>query len=303
MKKKDLQRTRKLIGGMAIPSRPTVMLEVIKAQNAFAPDLQKVAEVISGDVVLSSRVLQEANTVLPGLRRKVGSIEQAVMLLGLAAVRRVVTNLFLNTSLISKQDPLQQLRQRCTVVGRAVAYLAQHLPLHASAYRSGYLPLIPPDEAYALGLFHDCGLSVLMQKYADYQSFYEELRQDGSRALVEAEEHRFRTNHCAVGYLLCEQWQLPPELCQVIRDHHAPPGFSRPGKKLKDRRSITMYGLLKLGEYLGGELSAAEWDGVRGDLYQFFGIGDAEMTVLRQGYDAGGARQATTAEEPASGEG
>ena len=44
-KKSDLKRTRKLIKGMAIPSRPTVMLEAIKAQNTFAPDLQAVADI------------------------------------------------------------------------------------------------------------------------------------------------------------------------------------------------------------------------------------------------------------------
>jgi len=29
-------------------------------------------------------------------------------------------------------------------------------------------PTTTPDEAYTLGLFHDCGIPILMEKYDDY---------------------------------------------------------------------------------------------------------------------------------------
>lgn len=277
----SLKMTRKLISGMTIPSRPTVMLEVIKGQNTFAPDLQKVADVISRDVVLSSRILQEANTTLPGLKRKVASIEQAVMLLGLTHVRKVVTSLFLSASLVGKAAAINRLRHRCSEVARVAAAVADELPRVSAACLSGYLPAIPPDEAYALGLFHDCGLSMLMQKFADYEGFYEEVRKEGRTSLIKAEDDRFRTNHCLVGYLLCEQWKLPRAICDAIRDHHRFTDFVKPGKKVKDRRTLTLQAILKLAEWINGELSVQEWEEVRDSLLRFLDMGDAELEQLR----------------------
>jgi len=280
-KQTNLKRTRKLIEGMAIPSRPTVMLEVIKAQNTFAPDLQVVADVIARDLVLSSRVLQEANTVLPGLNRKVSSIEQAVMLLGLGRVRKVVTSLFLSTSLIGKGGGQHRLRHRCAQVARVAATLAEELPRISPACQRGYLPPMESDEAYTLGLFHDCGLSLLMQKFADYEGFYDEVRKTGGSSLVKAEDDRFRTNHCLVGFLLCEDWQLPEPLCEAIRNHHQDPGFPRAGKKVKGRKTLTLQAILKLSEWISGELSVNEWESVRGSLLGFLEMDDTQLEQLR----------------------
>ncbi|MBF0611530.1 MAG: HDOD domain-containing protein [Magnetococcales bacterium] len=282
-KKPDIKGTRKLVKDMAIPTRPTVMLEVIKAQNTFAPDLQKVANVISRDVVLASRVLQAANSDLPGLKRRVASIEQAVMLLGLARIRTLITGVFLNTSLIGKGGSLQKLRHRCADVARVTAFIAQELPRLATPFQSGYLPSIPPDEAYALGLFHDCGLSILMQKFSDYESFYEEIQKESPFGLVSAEDERYHTNHCVVGYLLCESWNLPKHLCEVIRNHHHMVDFTKPGKKSANRRTMTLHGILKLAEQITGELSYVEWVRMKDDLFRFFNIGDSQVAQLQEG--------------------
>ncbi len=280
-KKSDLKRTRKLIKAMAIPSRPTVMLEVIKALNTFAPDLQAVADIIARDLVLSSRVLQEANTNLPGLQRKVSSIAQAVMLLGLGRVRKVVTSLFLSTSLMGKGGGLHRLRHRYADAGRASAALAEALPRVSPAFQSGYLTPVERDEAYTLGLFHDCGLSLLMQKFADYEGFYDEVRRKGEVSLVAAEDDRFGTNHCLVGFLLCEDWQLPEPLCQAILEHHRDLEFSRAGKKAKIRKTLTLQSILKLSEWINGELSVKEWESVRGGLLDFLDMDDTQLAQLR----------------------
>ena len=280
-KKADLKRTRKLIKGMTIPSRPTVMLEVIKALDGFAPDLQAVAEVISRDLVLSSRVLQEANTTLPGLKRRVSSIQQAAMLLGLRRVRRLVTGLFLSTSLMGKGGTLHRLRHRYAEAGRTAAALAKELPRISPACQSGYLPPVESDEAYTLGLFHDCGLSLLMQRFADYEGFYDEVRKKGQISLVAAEDDRFRTNHCLVGYVLCEDWQLPEPLCQTILTHHKHPGFMRAGKKAKNRKTLTLQSILRLSEWIDGEISIHEWESVRGDLLGFLDMDDTQLEQLR----------------------
>lgn len=277
VKKADLNRTQKLIRGMEIPSRPTVLLEVMKATNAFAPDMRQVADIIKRDLVLSAQVLEEANTNLRGYQRSVASVEQAVLLLGLPRVRLLVTQQFLSASLVGKDSPMQKFRRRSVEVGRAAAKLAGLLPEASRAFHSGYLPAVDPEEAYLLGMFHDCGIAVLLQKFADYEELHDGVQTEANGSLVGAERAQYQTDHSLVGYLLCERWRLPPDLCEVIRDHHQMHGFAKAGKKVADRRKVALFAILKLAEKVTGELTDLEWQGIEAELALVL---DVEPAVL-----------------------
>lgn len=287
VKKADLNRTRKLVKGLEFPSRPTVMLEVMKATNSFAPDQRLVADIIRRDIVLASKVLEEANSNLPGYKRRIASVEQAVLLLGLPRVRAVVTQLFLSASLVGKDSPMQKLRHRCVAVGRVAARVAQSLPRVSPAFQSGYLPAVDPEEAYLLGMFHDCGISLLFQKFADYESFFNEARESGGQTtLLGAERRQYQTDHSLIGYVLCEQWQLPPHLCEVIRDHHQLRGFAKAGKKVANRRRIALILVLKLAEKFTGEMTAEEWLDLQEEVLAALGMDAVAVDRLGDGLEA-----------------
>ncbi|MBF0368406.1 MAG: HDOD domain-containing protein [Magnetococcales bacterium] len=281
--KAELKRAEKILEGIALPSRPTVMLEVIKAQNAFAPDPRKVTEIIRRDLVLASEILREANTELNGFNRKVATIEQAVLLLGIERVHKVVSRLFLSTTLIGKDGPLQDIRLHAVNTGLASAYLAEALLGVSPVCKSGFLPAIPPEEAYVLGLFHDCGLAIFMQKFADYGAFHKEVKKSGETRLIQAEEERYRTNHCLVGYQLCESWQLPEHLCQVVRVHHQARTFTKAGSKVKNRRAATLQGILNIAEGICDQFSSQEWNHLQGEVLSFFDIGEGDLAALQDG--------------------
>ncbi|MEO5376511.1 MAG: HDOD domain-containing protein [Magnetococcus sp. DMHC-6] len=281
MKKQDLKQAQKVLKGITLPSRPNVMLNVIKALNEFAPDLRKVIQIVSQDMVLSSHVLTEANTQISGFRRQVASIEQAMTLLGIDHIRKVVARQFLRTTLIGRDGPLQDLRFRGVETGLISAYLARELPKHSPSFQSGFLPSIHPDEAYVLGLFHDCGQAVLMQRFPGYELFQKEIHRRSDTSLVAAEMERYATNHCLVGYLLCESWSLPEHLCEVVAVHHQSQTFSRPGRKIKDRQAATLQGILNLAEFLSGEYSHFEWEQIRSDVCRFFDMEESEIVPFK----------------------
>lgn len=277
-----IQRTRQLIEGLSLPSRPNLLMRAVNTQNAFAPDLTAVAQVVREDAALASQVLAEANSALPGHERQVASIHRAVMLLGLERIREIVTEAFLSSALISKDGRLQELRHRSIQAAQAAAWVAQEIGGRASAFQSGYLPPVDPEAAFILGLFHDVGLTIMMQKFPDYQSFYDHHRTTPQGALVEAENMRYQTNHCIVGYLMAEQWHLPEYLCAVIRTHHDLEGFNHPGEHTRERLSPACHAVLSLAEFITGEVMSNEWPATEQVLCRFIGLQANALNQLKQ---------------------
>lgn len=283
MKKSDFKRTRKLIKGLAVPTRPSVLLEAIKALNAFAPDPAEAIRAISRDLALSGAVLKAANTELFDLERKVGSIERAVTLLGLKETRKAATKLLMEAPLVGRESEIQKLRRRSAAMGRLTAHLAVVLPKSAAQFQSGYLPLATPGEAYAAGLLHDAGMALLMQRFGEYAQVWTSAK--GSRTLsgVEMEQERFGTDHALAGYLLAESWNLPESLCRVIRDHHAGGRFLVGGKKAGEGKAEgVLMALLTLAEHLAGDLSPGEWGRNGEELLDFFGLGSAQVEAMKE---------------------
>ena len=274
-----INRTQQLIEGLSIPSRPNVLMDAVNVQNAFGPDLVKVSDVVSRDVALASRTLAEANARLPGLERQVASINQAVMLLGLERVREIVTELFLSTALISKDGRLQELRQRSVRTAQAAAWVTGKLAGLSPAFKSGYLKAIDGEEAYLLGLFHDCGLTILMQKFTDYQAFYDEVMASEG-ALADSETLRYQTNHGLVGYVLCDSWGMPESFCEAVLTHHDITGFTAAGGLRGDSAVLGLRAVLATAEWLSGEVAPQEWRAMRPAIVQFLGLNDAELDAL-----------------------
>ncbi|MBN1170818.1 MAG: HDOD domain-containing protein, partial [Micromonosporaceae bacterium] len=90
-----------LVEGQAI-GRPQVLsaqsvspsrlrrLELLGTLNAEDVDLAKVVEIVTGDPGLSFRVLRATNSASAGLPRKVSSVKDAVVMLGLTRIRQWV---------------------------------------------------------------------------------------------------------------------------------------------------------------------------------------------------------------------
>lgn len=60
------------------------------------------------------------------------------------------------------------------------------------------------DEAYALGLFHNCGIPLMLQRFPNYFEVQEEayFRASGDNRVVDTENRLLNTNHSVVGYFI-----------------------------------------------------------------------------------------------------
>ena len=110
-----------LVEGRKLSSSRTQLLRILATLHAEDATIDTIQEAVAGDVGLSYRLLRYINSASFGLTRELGSVRDAVMYLGLARVRNLVT-LFLLASVDGKPAELVRtamLRGRmCEAVAR-----------------------------------------------------------------------------------------------------------------------------------------------------------------------------------------
>ena len=172
-----------------------------------------IAEAISQDQALASKVLRIANSAYYGFPQKITTINYAIVLLGLNNIRNIVLSTSVIEQLPDTDKTLFDCREfwkhsfLCGIISKKIA---EHLGMKTS------------EEIFMCGLLHDFGKLVL------YHFFHEEFVQALSIAkaenisLQEAENRVFNFNHSGVGALLFKKWQLPLSLVKSIEHHHHP---------------------------------------------------------------------------------
>jgi HD-like signal output (HDOD) protein len=204
---------------ISVPPCPEIIVELLGEAKREDIDFIRISRLITGDVALAAAVLKSANSPFFALRRKVQSVQQAVAVLGLRNLLKIVYGVVLKQSLGGTGAPqLARFWDRSNYNAVVSAYLA------------GRLPGVSSDDAYTFGLFHDAGIAILMQKFADYKQTL--MRANAALlAFTAAEDEAHHTNHVIVGALLARNWYLPDQVVWAIRYHHEPDIFAKPRKR------------------------------------------------------------------------
>jgi putative nucleotidyltransferase with HDIG domain len=194
-----------------IPSLPAAVQRLCALLNDSDSDMKDVSRVISTDPALTAKLLKLANSSFYGLTRKVGTISQAVVVLGFSGVR----NLALGVSLFEfRSDPHRKLPLDLEAFWRhslAVATTARLLAPHVR--------LQDLEEAFVSGLLHDIGKIVLMEHFQETYAEVLKASGEGTR-LFAAERAAFGIDHAEVGRRLCEHWKIPLSLTRAIAEHY-----------------------------------------------------------------------------------
>ena len=198
----------KLLSTIKIPPRPAVLEEVNRERKKDDPDLRKIAQIISKDMALTAAMLKTANSPFFGLRTKVESAQQAVMTMGLSNALGIVTGITLKNAIGAKEQSLERFWDSAEKVANVATYL------------SGKVPGVPKELAYMYGLFRDCGIPIMMQKFPEYIKTLMKANTGSKLAFTSIEDEAHATNHATLGYLLAKSWSLPNSICQAVLNHH-----------------------------------------------------------------------------------
>lgn len=211
-----IEKTEILLQSIGIPSQPRVIMDINKEIDKEAPDFRVIANLISRDVAMSAKILKVCNSPFFGLRQKADNIGMALNVLGLRNFKNVVFASALRDSMNNRNIPEKDFEAFCDH-SLFVAKIAQNIVLRLSREIKSHMD---PNHAYMCGLFHDCAIPLLTNKFKDYfPQMIDGMKAHG--AMIPLEEKLFHSNHCIAGYFVAKSWHLPMNLCIAIQNHHA----------------------------------------------------------------------------------
>lgn len=201
-----------------LPAMPMIALDVIRSLQDSDVDVEGLARRISQDQALAARVLRVANSPFYGLQKQVGSIHDAIVVLGLSTVRSLVLAASMITCLPGgsassfSRDAFWRHGLGTAVAAEALARVLQR----------------PPELMFIAGLLHDIGRLAMVSLYpAPFAAMQEQAaREDRPPGLLETGYFGF--DHAEAGASLAALWNFPPAIADAIGRHHTP-GEGPPG--------------------------------------------------------------------------
>lgn len=200
-----------------LPVMPKIAQEILSINLAADEGDELLLELIMKDPAISARITGLANSPVFHTSRKILTLSDAAAVLGIKRIKMISLGFAMVSSMPRKPPGLLDvlsLWRHSMALTLAMEVLSQAMP-------AGRRP--PDEEMYLAGLLHDIGFLVL--DYVDVElsnRFHARLAAEGGRvSSTELEAQMLEMNHCELGALLAEYWNLTANIVAVMRYHHS----------------------------------------------------------------------------------
>lgn len=224
------------IKGVKIPDLPKEIMELDEELSRKFPNNQTIVAIIHANTKLSGEVIRIAN--LPALKPKtvIKSVKEAVDNLGHDNLKNLLVSAAMQN--LFNQREVSEIIDHSSEVAFCCAEMAE------------FLADVTRDEAYLLGLFHNCGALLLAVKDPEnYPKLFSKINTHPVAGLA-SEEELYGSNHTVVGILLAQKWKLSLDMINAIMNHH----IDECGR-LNDDRIRGMVAMLKIANHIVNEIS------------------------------------------------
>ena len=199
----------------SLPSLPSLYTEMINELRKPDADFEKINEMVSQDIGMTTKILQVVNSAFFGLAQPMSRTTDAVRHLGLNTMRDLVLCLKVFSQF-----------EQITLPEFSIEELFQHSYQTATLARAIALTerrdLIFQDQCFLAGLLHDVGQLVLAagtpEPYGRVLKTVRKLKV----TLLEAEQAEYGATHAEVGGYLLALWGLQAPVVEAVTLHHRP---------------------------------------------------------------------------------
>ncbi|ENO96288.1 response regulator receiver modulated diguanylate cyclase [Thauera phenylacetica B4P] len=210
----DMKRYAQLKAAGDLPSPRGVALAIIRLTQSPDVSLAELGRVIKGDPAFVGRLIKAANGLIAENRRAIVSVQEALMVLGLPAVR----TLALGFSLLSTYR-----KGTCQGFDYPRFWSSALLMAISMQALTQRVRVVAPDEAFSLGLLARVGELSLATLYPEaFSRLLAELKRDHGLQQVVLEDQAFAMNHRELGAAMLADWGVPDALVQPVRFHEQP---------------------------------------------------------------------------------
>jgi HD-like signal output (HDOD) protein len=270
------EQVKEILKGIKIPAQPQIMVDLQIEQAMPDPDVNRITELISHDASLAGAILKVVNSSFYALPNKITSIHQAVNILGMNSVINIVNGLSIKSALSDGQikeltrfwDSAMDIAMVSTTIAKQVKYSS-------------------PDKAYALGLFHNIGIPLLMGRFDNYLGYLLGGYASNQERVIDFESQQLNCNHEIVGYYMAKSWNLPKVLCEVIAEHHSSIDMFTKGTAVRNEKN-TLLAILKLSEHISGLYIILgqqdvdhEWNLIENGVLEYLGLNEYDLDTLK----------------------
>ncbi len=204
---------KKILHSDELPTLPTVASELISLTSREDTTLDDIAQLVSQDIALSSKILKVSNSEFYSFPQQISSIDQAVSILGTNAVRSLV----LSFSFLSLKNREDESRFDFTKFWEKSLASAVGAKLILEKVKGA-----DTEEIFIAGLLQNLGELILAKTFPDkYTSKLPavEDRQDDNKG---GDEWLLTANHSFIGAEVAKNWGFPEVLILPIQYHHNP---------------------------------------------------------------------------------
>lgn len=197
-----------------LPPMPQVMHKAQAIINDPTSSLKDLEKLINTDQAFAIKVLRLANSAYYGRMKKVSSIQDAAVVVGMKSLGELIT-LSCAASLLNKRMrgydlPAKSLWQHSIGVAFGSKIIAD----------KKYPALV--NDAFSAGLIHDAGKLILDEYVYKRKALFQEFMSDNQQTFLEAEKEILGFEHAEIAAKVCEKWHFPKTISAAIRYHHQP---------------------------------------------------------------------------------
>lgn len=249
----------KILGSQInIPPQPAILLEIDKLINKPSSQLTAIGNLITKDAGLTAAIFKLVNSSFYNLGTPINNIQKAITILGITQLTNLIKIMSLRKAIGGQELAYAKFWEHSVEIATLSAIIARK---QISACN------IAVDQAYMAGLFHDCGVPILMQRFPDYSQTFR-LNQGNNWPDFHEEDLRFNTDHTVVGFLVTKYWNLPEFVCQAVRFHH--------DRLNVDHAALTLVSILQMAQHLHNKIHRqkdGEWPTIGEQILEEIGVG------------------------------
>ncbi len=194
-----------------LPNVPEVVRELVQALNNPNANYSTIAKKVSQDQTLSLKILRLVNSAHFGLSRKVSSIDEATVMLGMEKLKTLVIASGFSGSV--KEVEGLDIKKFWSESFR-VASLAR--------WFAGRSESVEPDIAFTAGIIHNIGRLLLHLAEPNRAKAIQTLIAESKVSRTKAELERLGFTSQDAGQALLDMWRFPAELGLAVKHFKKP---------------------------------------------------------------------------------
>ena len=187
-----------------LPAIPKIVHELIDSFNNQDVSIDEIAKKLAADPVLSARLLRLANSAYYHVSRSVGTVNEALSMLGFVTVRTLVISSGLTGGYKSMPGmDLTKFWRYSMHTAAAAGWLAKKAGVNG-------------DQAFTVALMHGIGQLVMHAAMPEQMLQIDKLASPLDCRRLDMESQSFGYNFASVGSELARQWRFPVSFAEAI---------------------------------------------------------------------------------------